>query len=337
MQILKKIFSIFLRVSISIVLLIFLFRQVDEKSVLETLKHADKSLLLLAFGILIFNHILCLLRWQMLLKAVKIHLPLKRTIISFSGGIFFSLFLPSTIGGDLMRSIDLAAHTKRPKEIIATVFLDRLSGYIGLTILTLVSLILGWKLVGDKSVVLSVAIITSILIGVLLVLFNKFIYARINKLLHSPNAGKIRELIRNLHQEIHLFRHNKKIIVYNLMISVIIQAISPLTFFVISRSLGLKLDMIYFFVFLPIIGAITLLPISIGGLGLRDATTIFFFAKAGVSKDLAFSMSLLGFSFVLISGILGGLIYVFTIRHRRIQHNKTPPVYQARPQEDTRP
>ena len=121
------------------------------------------------------------------------------------------------------------------------------------------------------------------------------------------------------------------------MISVIIQAISPLTFFVISRSLGLKLDMIYFFVFLPIIGAITLLPISIGGLGLRDATTIFFFAKAGVSKDLAFSMSLLGFSFVLISGILGGLIYVFTIRHRRIQHNKTPPVYQARPQEDTRP
>ncbi len=323
MQIVKKIASIFLRISISIILLVFLFKQVDEKSMLEIVKHANKPILLAAFLIFLLSYILCLFRWSMLLKAVKIFLPLKRVTISYSGAIFFNLFLPSTIGGDLMRSIDLATHTKCVKEVIATVFLDRLSGYVGLVLLALASLSLGWWLINDASITLPFLIIIGILIVILLVLFNEAIYTKINKLLQSPNSGKIRELIRSLHQEIHVFRSHKKVILHNVILSIVIQAVGPLTFFAISKSLGLKVNLIYFFVFIPIIGAVTLLPISIGGLGLRDAMTVFFFAKAGVTKDLAFSMSLINFAFILITGIIGGLVYVFTIRHRRIQHHQT--------------
>jgi len=260
----------------------------------------------------------------MLLKALKIYLPLKRVISSFSAGIFFNLFLPSTIGGDLMRSIDLAAHTKRPKEVIATVFLDRLSGYIGLVTLALVSLLMGWKFIPDKkNVLLAVIIITGLLIAILFILFNRFVYSMINKLLHSPNAGKTRELLKNLHQEIHYFKRHKKIIIYNLIISLLIQAAGPFTFFIIALSLGIKVHLIYFFVFLPIIGAITLLPISIGGLGLREVTTTIFFAKVGVSHNLAIAMALINSLFIFICGGLGGLIYVLTVHHRWIQHHKT--------------
>jgi uncharacterized protein (TIRG00374 family) len=219
-----------------------------------------------------------------------------------------------------MRSIDLATHTQRPREVIATVLLDRLSGYIGLVVLALLALLFGWRFVSDKSVLFSIAIITAVLIAILLALFNRFIYSRINKLLHSPNAGRIRELIKDLHQEMHYFKHHKRVIVNNLIFSVFIQTISPATFFVIAKSLGMRVNIIYFFIFLPIIGAITLLPISIGGLGLRDATTIFFFTKAGVAKDLAFAMSLLNFFFILVYGSLGGLIYVLTVHHRRTLH-----------------
>ncbi|MDP2923877.1 MAG: lysylphosphatidylglycerol synthase transmembrane domain-containing protein [Candidatus Omnitrophota bacterium] len=320
MKIFKRFLSILLRVSISIILLIFLFKQVDKKSLLGIIRNANLGLLLAAFIIFFFIYILCLLRWEMLLKAVKIHLSLKRIIISFAAGIFFSLFLPSTIGGDLVRSIDLATHTKRPREVVATVLLDRLSGYIGLVVLALLGLLFGWRLIQDKSVIFAVAIITAILIVILLVLFNKFLYSKVNQLLHSPTAGKLRGAIKNLHQEIHYFRHHKKVIVNNLIFSILIQAIAPLTFFLIARSIGVKINIIYFFIFLPIISAITLLPISIGGLGLRDAATIFFFAKAGIGKDMAFAMSLLNFFFILICGALGGLIYVLTAHHQRIHH-----------------
>lgn len=323
MKIFKRILSISLRIGVSIILLIFLFRQVDKRTLLEVIKNAKPDLLLLAFIIYFSSYVLCLFRWEMLLKAAKIHLPLKRVIISIAGGHFFNLFLPSTIGGDVMRSIDLATHTRRPREVVATVLLDRLSGYVGLVILTLLALLFGWRLIQDTSVLLSVATITAILIAVLLILFNRFIYTKINKLLHSPTAGKIRESIKNLHQEMHIFKHHTEIIVKNLILSFIIQTISPLTFYIIALSLGIKINIIYFFIFLPIIGAITLLPISIGGLGLRDATAIFFFAKAGITKDLAFAMSLVSFFFIFVYAGIGGLIYVLTVQHRRIPHHKS--------------
>ena len=324
MEIFKKIVSIFFRVAISIILLVFLFRQVDRDSLFRVIKGADKGLLVWAFILASLNYILCLLRWMMLLRAVDIVLPFKRVLISFSGGTFFSLFLPSTIGGDLMRSIDLAAHTKRPREVIATVLLDRLSGYIGLVILSLAAIGLGWRYVQDKSTLYSMAIITGILLVILAVLFNKFLYNRINNLLQSPNAGKIRELIKDLHEELYIFRKQGKVIIANLLVSILIQVVSPLVFLLIAISLGIKIKVIYYFVFLPIIGAITLLPISLGGLGLRDASTIFFFAKAGLAKNMAFAMSLINFSFILIYGILGGIIYVLTLHHRRIQYNQPP-------------
>ncbi len=331
MKIFKKILSILLRVSISIILLIFLFKQVDKKSLFEIIENADKPLLFLSFCVYFFVYVLCLLRWEMLLKALKIHLSLKRVIISYASSNFFSLFLPSTIGGDLMRSIDLATHTKRPHEVIATVVLDRLSGFVGLVLLALVSLMLGGKLIQDRAVLLSVAIITGILIAVLVVFFNRFFYSRINKLIHSPNAGKARQLLKDLHDEIHYFKHHKKVIVNNLFLSILVQSVPPLSFFILALSLGLKINIIYFFIFLPIIGAITLLPISIGGLGLRDATTIFFFAKIGVARDVAFAMSILNFFFVLVFGSIGGLVYVLTIRHRRIQYHPPSHIHTTCP------
>lgn len=315
--------AVFLRIAISILILFFLFRQVDIKALFELIKNSDKMLLFFVFIVYFGNYLLGIFRWEMLLKAVKIHLSMKRIIMSFSGGIFFSLFLPSTIGGDFIRSLDLAAHTKKPKEVVATVFLDRLSGYIGLTLLSLLAVVFGWRFVQDRAVLLSVVIIALILCSILFVLFNSSIYSRVSKFLHTPNAGKIKEIIRNLHQEIHYFRHRKKIIIYNLIISIIIQSISPVAFYLTGLALGVKINIMYYFIFLPIIGAITLLPISIGGLGLRDATTIYFFAKACVSKDLAFAMSLLNFSFIIVYGAIGGLIYVFTVRHRRLQHHKS--------------
>jgi hypothetical protein len=68
------------------------------------------------------------------------------------------------------------------------------------------------------------------------------------------------------------------------------------------------------------------LPISIGGLGVRENMTVLFFAKAGINQNSAVAMSLLNFLFILVYGAIGGLVYVLTIHHRRIQHNQPPPL-----------
>ncbi len=322
----KKILSFVLRIGISIFLMVFLFRRVDKTSLLEIIKAVNLPLLCLGFIVFFANYLLCFIRWKMLLEAADINLSLNRIVMSYSGSVFFGLFLPSSIGGDMVRSIDLAAHTKKPHEVIATVFLDRLSGYVGLVILTLIALVFGWKLLADRTVLFSVAVISAVLIAVLLVLFNESLYSLINRFLGPSSSNKIKESIRALQHQIYLFKGRKRVIVNNLLMSFVAQMISPVCLYFVALSLGININIMYFFVFLPIISAITLLPVSIGGLGLRETATIFFFAKVGVSKDLAFAMSLLSFSFLLIYGALGGLIYVFAIHHRRIQSDKSPAV-----------
>ncbi|MFA5089772.1 MAG: lysylphosphatidylglycerol synthase transmembrane domain-containing protein [Candidatus Omnitrophota bacterium] len=321
MNVLKRVISVLFRVAISIALLVLLFRQVDTGSLFSIIRQADKVLLFLAFLVYFASYIMCLLRWDMLLKTIQIKLLFRRVAVSFCGGIFFNLFLPSSIGGDFVRSVDLASHTKKASQVVATVFLDRLSGYIGLVILSLVSLALGWGLVLDKGILISIGAISFILLVILTVLFNNFAYSRINRMLSSPAAGRIRELITNLHQEIYYFRQHKSVIISNILLSLLIQIIPPLTFYILALSLGLEISMFYFFIFLPIIGAVTLLPVSIGGLGLREATTVILFSQAGVSKDLSLAMSLLSSFFIAVYAAIGGLVYVFGIHRRRLQRS----------------
>lgn len=332
MRILKKIFSIFLRIAIGVALLVVLFKinKIDIHVFVSDLKAADKGLLVLAFLVFFLNYVLCFYRWQMLLNTAHIHISTRRTVLAFAGGIFFNLFLPSSIGGDLIRSIDLSRHTNKPKEVVATVLLDRLSGYVGLVALVLFSLFLGWKYVyNNKIVITSVAILFGLLTIILLVLFNRTVYGLVNKLMHSPGSGKIRQYLVDLHQELHVFRHHKVVIMNNLLFSLFVQIVSCLTAYIIGLSLGVKTGVIYFFMFLPIVGAASLLPVSIGGLGVREGMMIYLFRNAGVKEGLAIGMSLINFSFILTYGILGGVIYVLTVRHRRVQHHKPSHLQQG--------
>jgi len=321
---LKKIISVLLRICVSIVLLVLLFKfnKIDIRVLANDIKGADKVFLIVGFVVFVLNYLLGFLRWRMLVRTVEINIPLRKLISSFSGGIFFNVFLPSTIGGDLVRTADLTAHTNKAKQVIATVFLDRLSGYTGLVIVILLAMLLSRDLIHDKVVFSSVTVIIILLISILLVLFNNSIYTSIAKFLSLPSAGRIKEMIKDMHREIHVFRNYKKMIIYNLILSCFIQVISALSVYFIGLSLGVSISIFYFLIFLPIIGAITLLPIAIGGLGLREGLYVVYFAKAGVIKQLALAMSLLSLSFTIILGAIGGVIYVLTVHHRRLQHNK---------------
>jgi hypothetical protein len=322
MAILKKISIFFLRISISIALLIFLFRQVDVNALGSIMQGAQALLLFIAFLVTLFIYFLCFLRWQMLLKAAAIDISKAKLIPSFAGGVFFNSVMPSTIGGDLVRGADLSLHTGKPGAVVATVILDRLNGYAGLVAVALLSLMLGNEIIRDKTIVSSILILTFILVFILLLLFNEFFYSKIKGLLHAPNAGKAILFLENIHDEMHVLCANKKVLLKSFLISFVVQGLSPVVFYIIALSLDIRIPLIYFFIFFPIIGAIILLPISIGGLGLRDTATVFFFAKVGIAKDMSLAVSLLFFFMVLIIAAIGGLIYVFTLRNRRLQHDK---------------
>jgi glycosyltransferase 2 family protein len=315
---LKKIGVIILRISISLILLIFLFKQVDFASLLEIVKKADKMILYLSFLITFFGYFFCFLRWKMLLDAAEIKLPQKRLISAFSGGIFFNMFLPSTIGGDFVRSADIGYHSKKTSTVVATVLLDRISGFAGMIVVALVALVFGYGILKDQRIVLAIGFLTVVLFLTMLFIFNDFAYGALKKFSSSGRPGRIRIGMRSVLEHMHGFKDQRSVIIKNLLLSIAIQSIGPLTTYMVAVSFHLDVNILYFFLFIPVITAVTLLPISIGGLGVRDYVTILLFTHIGVSSHFAFAFSLLGFIFLLAYTGIGGLIYVFTLHNRRI-------------------
>lgn len=332
MRLIKKFFSIFWRFGISIILLVILFQKIDYKATFKVIAHIDPAYFCLAVFIFFILEILVVLRWKMLLDAQEVGLPLSRVVSSFCGGLFLNLFLPSTIGGDIARSIDLGMHTKRHNVIAASVLLDRLSGFAGVVLVALVSLIFGYRLFLDQpSVYLVVFIFTGILGGLLLFIFHKGIYNWLNRSSIPKNKNApgpavmagLRDKIIKLHSQMHSYRLRPHVLYLNLLCSVLVQLGCALVSYFLLLSLHSGIRIIYPLVFTPITIIITTLPISIGGLGLRDMSSIFFYGKAGVAKDAALAQSLLTFAIMAAFSLLAGIIYVSTLYNRRLQPDQT--------------
>ena len=317
----KKTISASLRVLVSLALIFVLFRKIDFTGTLKVIAHLNPFYFTLAMVIFFILTVLVFYRWKMLLDAHKVEVLSMRVLSSFSGGLFINLFTPSTIGGDLSRSIDLGAHTKRYGVIAATVLLDRLSGFAGLVTVAIVSLIFGHRLIDDFSVYATVFLLALLLTGVVLILFNEGIYSRLSRFVSKK--GKFWENFNKLHTEIYFFRQHRGVLYANFLYSIVIQGGSSVFSYFILRSLNTKINILYPLVFNPVITVITTIPISIGGLGLRDASSIFFYSKAGVAKDIALAQSLLNFAVIVIFGLIGGILYVSTLHYRRLQPDQT--------------
>ncbi len=314
----KKIASLLIRLLVTSLILTVLFLKINFRQVSSTIATCNFSLFSLAFLIFISCYYLGLLRWQMLLHALDLKPPLRKIVIAFSGGLFFNLVMPSTIGGDVARTYTLFSHTKEGGKVAATVILDRLSGFLALNFIAILSLAFGWRFIDSKLVVLSIAIMTSTFSIIVMLLFSRRASNKLCSLLNFFKLHKVISLWMKVFNAILLFRQKKVVLLKNFIVSILIQGSSVLVFYLIAVSLGAQTRLLYFLILVPIIGAISTLPITIGGLGLRDASTILFFSKVGIAANIALATSLISFFFTTAVGVLGGIIYVLTLHTRRL-------------------
>ena len=312
----RKISLFLIRISISVGILLFLFKRVDLNKIIQIISNANKPILGFVLLLSFLSYFVAFLRWKMLLTGLRFNLANSSIFKSFCIGLFSNLFFPSTVGGDFLRCIDLGVRTQEPRRVVASVILDRISGYSALMVVALLALLLGYKIIDDIAVFFSLGIILIFLALILAILFNNFLFQKSTKLLRL--FGRMGETLINLRYEIYNFRSQKRLIVKNFLHSLIIHLSMSFLIYLISRALGARISPIYFFILVPIISSISALPISIAGLGLREASSMYFLTRVGLSGELALALALLVFFMVFLFGLIGGIIYVFTFSHRRI-------------------
>lgn len=311
----KKIFF-FIRILVTILIFIVLFRFIPYSRLIQVYRDAHKIYLVYAFLIFWLGLFLAIFRWRCLLSAIEIK-PLPQEIIySYLSGLFLNLFFPSVIAGDLFRCFAISARHRKTNQVFSTVFIDRFAGGLALVLVALVGLLLL-----DKSL-LGFEVFFSILILCLIVVFLSFsIFSRpfSNFFLKIfKKKSRFYNKVLSFQNQL-IFFAKKPVIFYKiLLISLFIQVLTPAGFFVAGLAFGLDLSPIIFLAIIPIVMAFSFIPVTIAGAGTREALTVYFLSAYGVAEPIALGIALLNFVYLVLSSLVGGLFYV-VLYHRWLQ------------------
>jgi uncharacterized protein (TIRG00374 family) len=283
---------ILLRAFFSLAVLLALFTHISVNDVIGNLRRVSPAFILFAWCLYALCQLISAYRWQLLLRAKEVHVGLCQLFSFYMIGMFVNNFLPGSIGGDLVKSYHLFRRTREPEIAAVSVFLERFTGLIGLTLISLIALAIGYRELNSPFVWGAVLSAAAALVGVMVVLWQLPNMVRRVPLLSRLFPRSITQLAMGIYAALASYRHHKSTILAAVIISALLQFLFAVYYACASAAMGFRIELMYFVLFLPAVTLISLIPLSIGGLGLRDAAMVVLFGAAGISQADILSVSL---------------------------------------------
>ena len=304
--------SLFLgKLLISGLLLAVLFWRVDRASFLRTLQAFPPRVFLGCLGLYALGYLISTVRWQLLLRAEGIHLPFWRVTLLYFQGSFFGLFLPTLIGGDIFRGYALYKITGGHDASIASIVVDRLAGFAALIVIAVVALGLAYGQIRDPQVAGMIVAVAAAFTLMIAMLMHDGMKARASGALRVVGLARFQAKLHGLVEALHRYRGHRWVLGQAVLLSALLQSLLIVTYYLLGTGLSLGVPLPYFFLYVPLITFVAMLPVSVAGLGVREGGAVFFFARVGVDAAAALTMSLAYFSLTLLVSGLGGLAFLF--------------------------
>jgi len=311
----KKLF-LTLRIVVTFAVFFALFKFIPYQKLIEVYKESRKTYLVLGLLIFFSTQVILVARWKFLLSSLGVAITFSEAFLAFFSGLFFNLFFPSFVAGDIFRGFSISYRHGDVKKVASSLLMDRFSGAVALASVSFCAFIAGRNLLREEVVVTSLSILCAIIIFVSLIIFSKSFFLFLMKIFRTGSSLYVK--LRSFHDQFYFFKKKPNIFFKSLLFSFPIQILIPLGFFVVSRAFGVQVGVINFLILVPIIIAIAMVPVTIAGVGTREASAVYFFSLVGIEKSIGFGISLLNLVFFVATGIIGGILYV-TIHHRRLQ------------------
>jgi len=305
----KKLF-LFIKFLISAGLMAFLFYKIDLQGLVSRLRSLDISFFIIMLALPHINILISSLKWQWLLGALSIKESLGHLFSVYMIGTFFSNFLPSMIGGDIFRIFHLSRNNSDAAGIIAATFTER---FMGLTaLISIVLLILCHPKIYSVFPLITTLAPAALLIYILLLvfIFNRKYLVILEPLRHFKIVDRILVLIQEAQKHVINYKVRKRVVLASYFISFVFYVITMLTVYVASRTLNISIQFDVIMLVVPLVLLVGMIPISIGGLGLNESSYVFFFTLFGMTSVDAFSIALLLRVRILLTGIIGGMLFV---------------------------
>ena len=256
--------------------------------------------------------VLSALRWQRVLLALDLRSRVPTLLRHHLAGLFVSSFLPSTVGGDVLRVTRLSAETGETPRTFASVVLERLTGWLVLPVITLVALAINPGLFGaDRNARFALLIAVVTLAGLGIVLWAAG-HPRIGGRLTSNDGW--RRFTGAVHIGVDKLRRHPGDAVSVLASGFAYQMAVVLAAYLSAEALGLSLGPTAIMAFVPAVAIVQVLPITVGGLGVREGAFALFLVPLGVPEEKALALGLLVYAINLLVSLLGAP--AFAIRGR---------------------
>jgi glycosyltransferase 2 family protein len=314
-----KAMLIVLKLTVSTVLLVILFRRADAPAMWARFKQMDPAWTLAALAVYGLMLAVSAWRWRLLLRVQTVNVGLGTLTKSFLVATFFNNFLPSNIGGDVVRVADTAPYTGSKTVATTVVLIDRILGLIALLVLAAAASGLAWRLglplSGMQYVWLALVFFTA---GLVIFLRNPDKLTRTVRSVLADRLLAVQTRLQNLAGAITRFAQEPRELWFAFGGALVVQALLVLFYVCAAHSLAVPFPLIAASVIVPISLAVQMVPVSINGFGVREAVFAFFFTSLGLNVSSALTLSLGSAALIMLFSLSGGALFVIRTRRSRV-------------------
>jgi uncharacterized protein (TIRG00374 family) len=290
------------KLGISILMLVFLFRQQDinVQDVLARIRSASVGWVLVALLLYLAMVIISTWRWHLLLRVQQIHVRFWALFRSFLIAIFANNFLPSNIGGDVLRIRDTAPAAQSKTLATAVVLFDRWFGLLGLVTVaaagSLAAELTG--VIGRVGLILLWTGLAGALVASFVLLRFPGVIAGVARPLQRIHVEWVGKRIAQLTAVVQRLRGRPEALITAFLNAILVQTSLVFFYLAVAAALHLTIPVVHLAVLIPLSFLVQMFPLSVNGHGIREWTFTAYLSQVGVSSDSAVALS--GFAAVLV-------------------------------------
>jgi len=306
---LGKLFSsTWFRLALSGLLLAVVFASIDLPSTFEALRSVRPDYFLAAIAISIFGRFYAALRWYVLLHGRSVEITYGRIVKLTFVSTFLGFLLPGTVGTEIARVYSLSRATSDLALSLSSVVVERALTSGALIIYALVALMLAPPGLPAAVAGFAWAAFAILVVGGI-ALMNRRARGIGDWILGPSWLSPVRLRLAKFYRALDAYKQQRRTIAWSLAAA----AVSPL-FRIVPFVLGvwaleLEISIMHVLIFVPIIVFVAQLPISLGGLGVREVSFVTLLGSIGVQAEYAVALSLLIYFIAVVSNLPGAYFY----------------------------
>ena len=305
----KKGVGFYLRVIVSLGLIGFVFHKAGLPQLWDSLKQTQLRYLLLSIALTPALILTSAWKWQVILKALKIKVSVMKCFWLYVVGYFFNTVLPTNVGGDVVRAYALGKSTGKRAEAFSSVFVERFTGLSVLMLMAIVAFFLAIRKLENQWLSIAMAVCTFGYLSILVAVLNRKVLDLGVDLITFKSAQKLFSKLRKFQDATLSIGDDKPAFVFALTMSFVFYLLAVLNVYVSSLAFQANITFLDALIITPNVMVITMIPLSIGGIGLAEGAYFFTFTRMGAVGAVGLSVALLLRAKALLAGLVGGLYY----------------------------